>query len=75
MGSQSNRAGVLDEDEWLKLEERKNMLAWIEYMEITMGKYKTPPPMEIVLYPGMRISVYSPVMRFCFVIIKGYANI
>ncbi|XP_051228559.1 uncharacterized protein [Lolium perenne] len=53
MGSQSNRAGVLDEDEWLKLEERKNMLAWIEYMEITMGKYKTPPPMEIVLYPDL----------------------
>jgi hypothetical protein len=69
MGRPSNHAGVVDENEWRKREERKNMLAWIEDMENTMGRYKTPPPTEIVLYPGMRISVYSPVMRFCFVII------
>lgn len=53
MGSQSNHAGVVDQNEWWKRQHRKDMLAWIEYMENTTGRYKTPPPTEIVWYPDL----------------------
>lgn len=53
MGSQSNHAGVVDQNEWRKREDRKETLVWIENMENTMGEYKTAPPTEIVLYPDL----------------------